>query len=309
MVLRKIAAFFLMMVFVTASVAHFFLYALDRTYLNVDFYQREDVVNVSYDFVVDQTVKVLRSESDMLQAYFDREELTGQMKKVFTVKIFSTMLKDFATQFDEYKTDTSKPLVVSLRLLRENLLTLSNNLVYQIYQELPVCTAEQIAELVADESLIPKCVPENMPYDKVVRPINRAFEDVIYSQIPEELSNIDEAGPVRIFVEIGHYRYLSFLVLIAVLALLALVVYGKISTLLAYLAAAFVQAGGIGYFMTWTLSLFDITSGDERTGVFIKSMLGFLLAEIQKLSILFVGVGVLLLVIRFILRNTIESKS
>jgi hypothetical protein len=110
------------MLFVLLSLPNFLIYGLSRTYLNTDFYRREDLNKGVYNYVLDQTVTVLRNESEMFKGYFDREELRVQIEKVFTVQIFSETLADFANQLDVYKKNTDKPLVISLKTFRENFL-------------------------------------------------------------------------------------------------------------------------------------------------------------------------------------------
>lgn len=299
------------MLFVLLSLPNFFIYGLSRTYLNTDFYRREEVSTGVYNFVVDQTTSVLRQESEMFRGYFEGDELKTQIEKVFTKTIFTTVLNDFAAQIDNYKKNPNQPLVISLKVLRENLLTVGNNLTYLIYQNLPTCSDAELLDSITSEK-VPECVPKNVPYDQVVKPINENFEATIYNEIPEELSNIDQAVPIKTLVDIEHYKNISFLVLVAILALIALMVYGKTSTIVAYIGTGFFLAGALGFGFGYALNLLpgmaNMQLSDPAFVSLFAFILNFLVVEVQRLALMFVGVGVLLWVIRFVLLRTVEDK-
>lgn len=310
MLLRKITASFLVVVFVVLALPNFLIYGLSRTYLNTDFYRRADVIQGAYEFTLDKTVGVLQTESEFFKGYFTAEDLKKQVSEVFSLAIFSGTLADFANQIDLYKKDQTKPLVISLRVLRENLLTVGNNLAYLIYQKLPTCSE---SDVVLSANQVPECIPPEVPYETVVRPLTENFENAVYNQIPEELSNIDKAVPLKALINMENYRDLSFIFLVGLLAMLALILYSKISTTLAYIASGFLLGGGVGYaFATAIISTVGNFRGevsDPEIQKFIVFMLGFLIDEIQKLSIIFMIVGVALFVIRYVLKHTVDQKT
>jgi len=308
MVLRKITASFLVILFIVLAMPNFLVYGISRTYLNTDFYRRDDLVQGVYDFSLDKTVALLQEKSDFFKGYFTTADLRDQVEKVFTKKIFSETLNNFAGQIDNYKNDTSKPLTLSLQTLRANLLTVGNNLAYAIYQKLPTCSDADLLKLSAQK--IPECVPKNVPYDEVMRPITDNFEATVYNDVPEELSNFDKAVPLKELVNVESYRNMSFLVLIGLMALVVLTIYGRISTILAYIATGFFVSGIVGYGFSYAL-ISSLTSyqgqlTDARTQEFLVFMLGFLIAEVQRLSIMFAVVGLALFLIRFVLKRTVE---
>lgn len=310
MFLRKITASFLVILFVVLALPNFLIYGLSRTYLNTDFYRRDDVVQGVYEFTLDKTVEVLQEGSPFFQGYFTGPELKTKIADVFSKAIFSQTLADFANQIDQYKKDQYKPMVVSLRVLRENLLTVGNNLAYIIYQKLPTCSEDSF---VLAGSEVPECVPQGVPYEQVVRPLTDNFENTVYNEIPEELSNIDKAVPLKVLINVESYRNMTFIVLVLILAMIALVLYSKISTTLAYIASSFFLAGGVGYVfataITSTIGSLQGEVGDPQLKEFIVFLLGFLISEIQKLSIIFVIVGIALFVIRFVLKHTVDQKT
>ncbi len=311
MILRKLTASFLVIMFVVLAVPNFVVYGISRTYLNRDFYSKDELVQKVYDFTLDKTVEVLQRESDFFKGYFSASELRTQVEKVFSKKIFTSTLNDFADQMDLYKKDPSRPLVLSLQTLRANLLTVGNNLAYLIYQKLPTCSNDELLEI--SEHTVPACVPKSVPYEEVVKPLTDNFEATVYNTIPEELSNIDRAFPIAELVKIEKYRDLSFLVLIGIIALIALVIYGKISSILAYVSTGFVMAGIAGYGFSYALgaALTGIKGdlGDPRSQEFLLYLLKFLVTEVQRMSIMFGVVGLALLLIRFVIKRTVEVKT
>lgn len=311
MLLRKITASLLVILFVVMALPNFLIYGLSRTYLSVDFYRRADVVGQIHDFTLDRTVGVLQSESDFFSGYFSPAELRENVAKVFTQAIFQEILDDFATQIEQYKKDPNLKLVLSVRVLRDNLLTVGNNLAYLVYQKLPACPDDAMP---VDANMVPQCVPENMPYDEAIRPLTENFEAAIYNQIPEELTSFEQAVPLKALVNVEKYREITFVFLVFILALIALTVYGRISTIIAYVSTAFILGGGVGYLFGSLLvaAVSRLQGGemdDQTVRDFIVRMLDFLVKEIEKLSLIFIIVGVALLIIRYVLRHTIDRKS
>lgn len=310
MLLRKITASFLVILFVVLALPNFLIYGLSRTYLNVDFYKRADVVSELHDFTLDRTVEGLRSKSDFFSGYFTPAELREQIASVFTTAIFAEITSDFAGQIEEYKQNPNMQMVLSLRILRDNLLTVANNLAYIIYQKLPACPD---AAMPLDEMMVPQCAPPGMPYEEVVRPLTGNFEATIYNQIPEELGSFEQAVPLKALVNVEKYREITFVFLVFILALIALTIYSKISTIIGYVSAAFGLAGAVGYLfgslLITSVGSMQMEVGDAAVKDFILRMLDFLVAEVQKLSLIFLIVGAALMVIRYVLRQTVDRKA
>ena len=139
------------------------------------------------------------------------------------------------------------------------------------------------------------------------------FENTIYNVVPEELTNVDQAIPLKVLVNIETYKTWSFLVLLLLMALMVVFVYGKTSTVVAYIGNGFLFGGALGYAFAYGLGV-EVAAlaaeqiKDSRTMEFLKFLVNFSLLEIQKLALMFVGVGILLWIIRFILKRTVEAK-
>jgi hypothetical protein len=310
MLFRKLLASFLVFLFVVVAIPNFFIYALSKTYLNTDFYKRSDLADGVYEFVLDKTATAMQSESKALSGFFKQDELKKQISQVFTKKVFSEVLTDFSNQLAVYKQNPGKPLVLSLKLLRENLLTVSNNLAYLIYQDLPTCSNAELIDLKVDT--IPSCVPKQANYDQVVKPILDDFQTSVYGAVPEELGNIDKAVPLQLMVDIENYRNLTFLALIVLIGLITVVLWKPISLIVSYVGTAIFLGGaaglGISYVLDNLLSYANVQSNDPKLVELLHFFLGFLAQEMSRLAWLFLVVGLALYLIKFVLIRTVDSN-
>lgn len=312
MIIRRILASFLVFLFVLASIPNFFIYSLSKTFLDIDFYKRDDLRTGVYDFAVDKTVDILQANSDMMSGYFKKDELKKKIEEVFTKKTFGGILDDFVGQLEKYEQNPDTKLVLSLSVLRENLLTVSNNLAYQIYQNLPSCSGDvNLQNLSSDKA--PSCVPKNVSYEDVVKPITSNFETTIYNNIPDEMANIDKVVPLQWLVQAENYRNLSFLILIVILIMIVLVVFSSTSVIVSFIGTGFLLSGMVGYAIgsSFTIGLDKLKEqiGDARAQEFLTFLFNFVADEMKRLSLLFLVVGVALLIIRFILKRTVDQKN
>ena len=310
MLFRKLLAAFLVCLFVVVAIPNFFIYALSRTYLNTDFYKRSDLATGVYDFVLEKTTDSMQDESKMLKGYFTKEELKKQISAVFTENVFRDVLNNFADQLAIYKQNPEKPLILSLKLLRQDLLTVSNNLAYIIYQDLPSCSEGEMA--LDKVTAVPICAPKDVGYDKVVRPVLSDFENTVYNAIPEELGNIDKAVPLHFMVEIENYRNISFVILLILISMITLVLWNPISLIVGYVGSAFFLGGaaglGISYMLDNLLNYVNLQVTDPKVLDLIHFLLKFVSAEMSQLAWFFFLLGLALAAIRFVLVRTIDSK-
>lgn len=306
MFLRKLFAAFLVFLFVIAAIPNFFIYALSRTFLDTDFYKRQDLSNGAYEFVLDKTTIALQNQSKAVNGFFRKDELKKQIATVFSKKVFSNILTDFANQLEIYKQNPEKPLGLSLKLLRDNLLTVANNLAYAVYQDLPSCS-----ETPTQKELLPSCLPKNTNYDVVVKPLLADFESAVYNAVPDQLDNIDKAVPLHLMIDIADYRNISFAILIGLIALIAIALWKPISSIVSYMATAFLLSGSVGLLMGYFLeNVFEnamLKNDDAKMIELLKFLLSFMSAEIIRLAGLFLVVGLALMLIKFILRRTVDN--
>ena len=290
MIIRRILASFLVFLFVIVSIPNFFIYSISRSYLDTDFYKREDLRSGVYDFVVDKTVSILQDNSEMMKGYFSPAELKIQIEKVFTEKVFTGILDDFSVQLDKYKQNTGSSVVLSLRVLRDNLLTVSNNLAYIVYQNLPSCAADAEPMKMGGKKA-PSCVDRSVSYEDVVRPIISDFETTIYNNIPEEMANFDKVIPLQALVQAENLRNISFLILLVILVLIVLVIFSSTSVIVAYIGNGFFLSGLVGYAVGSSLMMglggLKEQLEDVRSQQFLYFLFNFLTEEIKRLSLLF----------------------
>ncbi len=312
MFIRKILGFILVLAFVLLTIPNFILYGVSRTYLNEEFYQRDEIVSKSYDFVINKTVNILRKNSSMFSGYFSEDILRNEVKNVYTKEIFSETLFNFVDQLIAIKNGKSNTIKIDLNSLKQNLLTVANILTYRIYQELPTCSDSGLSDVLSSIEP-PQCIIANIPYDRMIRPISENFNATVYNNIPDELSGLEGLIPVGFLVKIDFYKNLLFIFLIVIIALIALTVSDKLTIIVSFISQGFLFGGILGViFSTLMFSqlgfVINAQIGDEITMKLFEFLIGFLQDEIQRMSILFILVGMILWLIKFILNRTIENK-
>lgn len=312
MFIRKILGSILVLAFVLLAIPNFILYGISRTYLNEEFYQGDEIVSKSYDFVINKTVHILRENSSMFSGYFSEDSLRDEVENVYTKEIFSETLFDFADQLISIKDGENDAIKIDLSSLKQNLLTVSNTLTYRIYQELPTCTDSELIDVLSNVEP-PQCIIADIPYDKMIRPISENFNATVYNNIPDELSGLEGLIPVNFLVKIDFYKNLFFILLIIIIALISLIVSDKLSVIVSFISQGFFFGGLLGLFssifMFSQLGVVIMAQIDDQiTMNFLEFLINFLSDKIQEMSILFILVGVILWLIKFILNRTIENK-
>lgn len=312
MFLRKTLAGFLAILFVLVSMAAFGVYALSRTVFEPTFYS-EKIVDGSYDLVVNTSTTQLLNNSEEINGFFTKDELKEEIERVFTKKIFAEVMLDFANLLEQVKERPNENAKLSLVVLRESLLTVVNNLIYKIYQELPACVGSDLGSFDGDG--IPQCVPEGMDYDVLVGPLLNNFETGVYQGIPEELNEVNRIVPGHVLQNIELAKNAIFITLLIILALMALVLYQPISLIVSFIGWSFLLSGFLGLLMSTQSSTlintirWDIDpSAKEEVMKYFEYLFNFVFLEIQKIAMIFAIFGLALLVIKFVLRRTVDTQ-
>lgn len=302
----------LTIIFIGVSLAAFTIYALSRTVFEPTFYS-EKIVDGSYDLVVNTSTTQLLNNSEELKGYFTESELKNEIERVFTKKIFGEIMADFADILEQVKESPNENAKLSLVVLRESLLTVVNNLIYRIYQELPACADGNAGGFNNDG--IPQCVPEGVGYDQLVGPLLNNFEAGVYRGIPEELNEVNRIVPGQVLQNVELAKNVIFISLLIVLALMALLLYQPISLIVGFIAWAFLLSGALGLLMSTQASTlvkairWDI---DESAKVevmkYFEYLFNFVFLEIQKISLIFAIFGLALLLIYFVLKRTVDVQ-
>ncbi len=116
MIFRRILAGFFVFLFVLAAIPTFFVYGISKTFLNPEFF-KGPIVDGTYDFVVNATAQKVYKNDSTLSKHFQEGEVDEMIRKSFSKDNLRTVLVDFATQIDHFKSTPQSPLVLNLKVL------------------------------------------------------------------------------------------------------------------------------------------------------------------------------------------------
>ncbi len=312
MLIRKVLASFVVFLFVILSLPSLIIYALSNTFFDADFY-RNGVAEGSYDYVMEISSQTVRNESDAIASLYSKDELKAKLGEVYTLAIHSDILAQVGDQIEYIKTGEVEKASISLKPLRNSLITVANTLTYEVYQDLPTCAVQELRPSGGD---FPSCVPRGVPYDVAIAPILNDFELAVYNAIPEELSGLDQIIPAEYFVGIKFWENALFIGLLVLLILIAFLIFKPFSLIVKYESLAFALSGAAGLLLSFgVMELFAMISARTNleglapeTLQFVEYLISFVSNEIQRLSLMFVVVGIALIVVMLILRRTIDGN-
>jgi len=309
---RALAGFFIF-IFVIMSLPTFLYFGLSNSLLRASFYEGP-VVDQAYNFVLKVTAANLIKTDEVIADFFTETDLKTEMMTVFPAGLFKEMVKDFFSQVEKLAENPERPLTISMKSFRESLLTFANNLSYRLFQSLPMCRGGQMPE--EDARGLPTCVPEGVEYNLVAAPFAKQFETSVYAAVPEQVqidlnaaqgqSGVTFAGIFDWFMLTKYVLYGS---LLALLVIIAILIYSPFSLIAKYEGIAFVLSGIAGYLLSLGLSLMpkyilaDVNMPDFKEDVLqmTQYIVTYVVAESQKIALIFLSLGAVLILVRIFL--------
>ncbi len=320
MTFRRVLAVFFIFLFIVVSLPTYLFFGVSNSFMKASFYQGP-VVDVSYDYLLNATAKKMLEKDEIMSAYFTETDLKTEMTTVFPVSLYRGITDSLATQVEGLKDNMDKPLTISLKVFRESLLTFANNLSFRLFQKLPICVGGQIPEM--NVKGLPTCVPEGAEYNRIAAPFTQKFESSVYSVIPEQFQ-LDLNSPVAFggisFAEIAKWfmysKYILYGLMLFILAVIALLIYGPFSLIVKYVGIAFTFSGITGYLMSLGISYMpemlyaDMSIGKEAGDMrqLIQYLASYVSAESQKIALIFLALGALLILVRVFLKRSYQSE-
>ena len=314
-IFRRSLAAFLVLVFVLFSVVTFTFFAFNNTFLKAAFYT-DNLSESGYEFVIDQSAKMIYRSDEFISKNFTESDLKREISNVFSKDIFKKMLGDLGKEVEKVKQSPGEPLVISLKIFRESLLTLANNLAFNIFQNIRECKeGESPAQ---DLNGLPTCILSNTDYQIISKPFTEQFEKSIYSTIPEQMQfdlNSAKSGtnitPGDIIRSVGMLKNWLYGLLLVILGVIALLVYRPFSLIMLYEGIAFFAAGLIGYILSFgleglpklVLTQLELKEQNADALIFMNTIVGFFSTEAQKLALIFIGFGALLIIVQLFLKK------
>ncbi len=322
MIFRRIIASFLVFLFVVVSLPTFVVYALSKTYFSSSFYTGP-IVEGSYDFFVNAVSSHIYDEDKTLQDHFSLDEVRNEVKIVFKPDILRKLSGDFGMQLSNLKQKPDLPITISLKILQDSLLTVTHNLAYKLFKNLPVCNKDQLPEVNAEG--IPTCVPKGLDYANISAPLSKKFEKTVYAFLPEQMQ-IDLLGSKSknptfyyVFLLLDKVKVYMLFAMLGLMFLIALVLYFPVSLMIRFEGIAFLISGAMGFLGSFLLqsifpiifssfknrgsNIFQAFGSSEDFVRYMEYVFAFFTTEIRKIAFIFMGLGALLFVIQFVLKR------
>ncbi|MEZ4087044.1 MAG: hypothetical protein R3B71_01730 [Candidatus Gracilibacteria bacterium] len=315
MIFRRVLAAFLVFVFIAVSAAAFMVFAVSNTFLRASFYE-EDLRDPAYDFLVSTTVSSIEESNGPIGKYFLEEELQEEVEGVFPKELFDKTVREVIEEVETLKDDPEQPLTFKLNTYRESLLTLAHNLAFRMFQTLPTCGEGELPRENSDG--LPSCVPSGIEYGDIADDLSMQFEKDIYAAVPEQgqfdiVSAFGEAGlgVFSVLVQLDSIRAAFYGILLVLLALIALLIYKPFTRVLMQEGLAFTLSGLVGLIVGFAITLFVPMIMEQRLGDLytpslnnlMSHMMGLFSGEVYKAGAIFLITGVILLVVRHIMKN------
>jgi hypothetical protein len=321
-ILRRVLAGFLVFLFILSSLPTFAVYSVSNTYLRPKFYSGK-IVQGTYDFLVSFTAKNLHTSDPIIEEHFTELDLKREIEKVFPRELFQGVADDMSVQMEKFQEHPTKPVTLSMKKFRDSLVTLSHGLSYLLFESFPKCADGVFPE--NKENGLPTCVPEGVEYNLIAAPFASQFESAIYESVPEQIqldlatATGGESGAVVWFKNFDTVRLVLYIVLICLLIVIAFLIYKPFSLIVFYEGFAFLISGVMGYFMAYGIGsmpqyLFEQITKDDPSKqtaellTYLQYLFGFIIDEMQRISLTFLALGGVLLLVRFFMIKRYRSE-
>ena len=322
MFIRRLIAGILIFIFVLVSSCTFIVFAFAQTFLNATFYQ-EALKQPGYEFLVTSTIKSIQRNDGLISEHFTESDLHREVETVFPMSLYEKMVTQLIEDGEKLKENPNNPVTLKLSIYRESMLTLAHNLAFKIFDSLPNCAAGEIPE--EDSNGLPSCIPPEVEYNTISAPLSEQFEEDIYAAVPEQAefglnAAIGNSGLAfsQFFVMLDTVKLVFFVILLVVLALIALSIYRPFSSILMAEAIAFTISGAIGVILGFAVKLITSFASYNLENVssttfyesikeplkqFFTNIMNLFSFEIQKGALMFLSFGIVLLLLRYYLKN------
>ncbi len=315
--IRRIIASLLIFFFVVVALPTFFIFGLNRTFLDPRFYG-ETVVSPAYEVLMNAVAHNIFVKDPIIQKHFKEEDIRKVVVETVSLDLFKGSMEDFSKDLEAVKTTPEHPLTFNLQPYRSSLVKISQRLAIHLFQALPQCKSNELPEFT--EEGIATCVPGGTNYEVVAGPLSKQFETSVLNALPDtvDLSLArDQSGSMFTFVlsSADKVRFYGIAGLMVLIVLIAFVLYRPFSTIVRYEGVAFLFSGFLGFLMSlglgevpaWMVQMYTAKNlnvvkslGGETVLVkYFQQVFSQFTGEIQKISFVFLALGAVLLFIYF----------
>lgn len=308
------------LLFTVVSLPTFLYFGLSNTVFKKEFYAGA-LADKTHDLLLNATAKKLIKVDKVIEQYFTESDIKAEMLTVFPADLFREAMIDLGKQVEGLKDGTSTTVTISMDVYRRSLLTLANNLSFKLFESLPKCVGGEIPE--DDIRGLPTCVPEGVEYNVIAAPFSSQFEASVYMSVPEIKMDLGQmtvtdritlAQAIQWFASAKNMLYGGLMLL---LILIALLVYGPFSSIAKYEGLAFILSGVSGYIFCLGLSMLpgyvlsgvDLGEMGPQVLLYAEYLMSFIIGESQKIALVFLTLGVVLILVRVFMVHRFNEKS
>ncbi len=222
------------------------LLATFETYLDTQFYLREDVIGEVYDATTElasQKITMLL-EQEFAELPFTKDEIASQIEKIIPQDTFSDLSNSIINQISI--SPLPETINIDISGIKENLPKALHETVETYVDELPTCTVDQLTNM--EEGSMPICIPEGISKEEIINAFG--MDESAFEQLPNEfninLSVIPQEGKYIIEFVIQKNNLIEGVIIgiyFVMLALLALIVFRPLKAILMWLANAMFWGG------------------------------------------------------------------
>jgi len=317
MTIRRMIGSFLVFLFIIVALPTFVVFALSRTFLDLNFFS-SNATEPAYQLMVNAIGYNIYTKDPLIQKYFTADDVHKIVADTVPIDLFKVTMKDFTDDLELVKTQPQHPLTINLKPYRDNLEKVAQQLAIHIFQALPACKSTELPEF--NEDGIATCVPDGTNYDVVAGPLSKAFETAVLNSLPDTVDlslakNQNGSMFTYIFDSAEKVKFYAIGTLMVLIVLLAFVLYRPFTTIVRFEGVAFLFSGFLGFLMSvwlgavppWFVqsyaqkneSILKALGGDALVTKYFQQIFGIFTAEIFKISFVFLALGAILLFIYF----------
>ena len=302
------------------------LCAAFETYLNPDFYQKEEVLEETYDAAISYGSAILQTyiAQSGNPDLFTENEIKEQLEKLITLETFSDINKDLFSQISQ--SPLPDQIIMDLTKIKETLPEAIREVANEYVEKLEPCTEEELMNISTGIQTVPTCIPEGISKEEITNSIAGIESSDTYKNIPPQLSfdlSTLPAQPKMLIEFMIQKNNLIRAILIALFViptlLMGLIIFKPFKSVLRWIGNAFFWGGLPLLFMNMTIDgtvkvvttniaaqnpNIDLTQY-EQTTQFITTIIKFLTGNMVFHGIVMVSIGVAL----FILSLLISRKN
>lgn len=222
------------------------LLATFETYLNVNFYLKEAVVNEAYTATIELASQriVTLFEQEFTDLPFTKDEIKTQIKNIMPQDIFTDLSGSIINQIST--SPLPETINIDISEIKENLPKALRETVETYVNKLSTCTADQLANMT--DGSIPTCIPEGTSKEEIVNAFS--MDESAFEQLPNEftanLNAIPQEGKYIIGFVIQKNNLIKGVIIgiyFVMLALLTLTVFKPLKAIFMWLANAMFWGG------------------------------------------------------------------